>query len=194
VAEDNVVSVGSPDNERQIKHVARGEDPTDAATWGQVQEVAQGAYNNAVNLSNSINNLDSRLNKVGAGAAALAALHPIDTDDKFTMGLGYGNYRSANAMAMGMFYRPTEKIMISVGGAFGNGENMVNAGISFALDKGKGFGTSKAVMAKNIKALSAENAAIKEENVGMKKQLDAQGQEIAALKAALARLEAKIGK
>ena len=194
VAEDNVVSVGSPDNERQIKHVARGEDPTDAATWGQVQEVAQGAYNNAVNLSNSINNLDSRLNKVGAGAAALAALHPIDTDDKFTMGLGYGNYRSANAMAMGMFYRPTEKIMISVGGAFGNGENMVNAGISFALDKGKGFGTSKAVMAKNIKALSAENAAIKEENAGMKKQLDAQGQEIAALKAALARLEAKIGK
>ena len=110
------------------------------------------------------------------------------------MGLGYGNYRSAHAMAMGMFYRPTEKIMISVGGAFGNGENMVNAGISFALDKGKGFGTSKAVMAKNIKALSAENAAIKEENAGMKKQLDAQGQEIAALKAALARLEAKIGK
>ena len=193
-AEKDAVSVGSKDGERQIKHVKDGTDPTDAATVGQVQEVAQGAYNNAVNLSNSINNLDSRLNKVGAGAAALAALHPIDTDDKFTMGLGYGNYRSANAMAMGMFYRPTEKIMISVGGAFGNGENMVNAGISFALDKGKGFGTSKAVMAKNIKALSAENAAIKEENAGMKKQLDAQGQEIAALKAALARLEAKIGK
>ena len=194
VGVDDAVSVGSDEKQRQIKHVARGEDPTDAATVGQVQEVAQGAYNNAVNLNNSINNLDSRLNKVGAGAAALAALHPIDTDDKFTMGLGYGNYRSANAMAMGMFYRPTEKIMISVGGAFGNGENMVNAGISFALDKGKGFGTSKAVMAKNIKALSAENAAIKEENAGMKKQLDAQGQEIAALKAALARLEAKIGK
>jgi autotransporter adhesin len=193
-AEKDAVSVGSKDGERQIKHVKAGTDPTDAATVGQVQEVAQGAYNNAVYLSNSINKLDNRVNKVGAGAAALAALHPIDTDDKFTMGLGYGNYRSAHAMAMGMFYRPTEKIMISVGGAFGNGENMVNAGISFALDKCKGFGTSKAVMAKNIKALSAENAAIKEENVGMKKQLDAQGQEIAALKAALARLEAKIGK
>ena len=156
--------------------------------------MAQGAYNNAVNLSNSINNVDSRLNKVGAGAAALAALHPLDTDDKFTMGLGYGNYRSANAMAMGMFYRPTDKIMISVGGAFGNGENMVNAGISFALDKNKGFSTSKAAMAKNIKALSAENAAIKVENADMKKRLDEQGNEIAALKAALARLEAKIGK
>ena len=193
-AETDAVSVGSKDGERQIKHVKAGTDPTDAATVGQVQEVAQGAYNNAVYLSNSINKLDNRVNKVGAGAAALAALHPIDTDDKFTMGMGYGNYRSAHAMAMGMFYRPTEKIMISVGGAFGNGENMVNAGISFALDKGKGFGTSKAVMAKNIKALSAENAAIKEENAGMKKQLDAQGQEIAALKEALARLEAKIGK
>ena len=194
VGVDNAVSVGAPGKERQIKNVAPGTEATDAATVGQVQEVAQGAYNNAVYLSNSINKLDNRINKVGAGAAALAALHPIDTDDKFTMGMGYGNYRSAHAMAMGMFYRPTEKIMISVGGAFGNGENMVNAGISFALDKGKGFGTSKAVMAKNIKALSAENAAIKEENAGMKKQLDAQGQEIAALKEALARLEAKIGK
>ena len=156
-AEKDAVSVGSKDGERQIKHVKAGTDPTDAATVGQVQEVAQGAYNNAVYLSNSINKLDNRVNKVGAGAAALAALHPIDTDDKFTMGMGYGNYRSAHAMAMGMFYRPTEKIMISVGGAFGNGENMVNAG-------------------------------------SMKKQLDAQGQEIAALKEALARLEAKIGK
>ena len=189
VGVDNAVSVGAPGNERQIKNVAPGTEATDVATMERgprcVHQVAS---------ENNINKVDSRLNKVGAGAAALAALHPIDTDDKFTMGLGYGNYRSAHAMAMGMFYRPTEKIMISVGGAFGNGENMVNAGISFALDKGKGFGTSKAVMAKNIKALSAENAAIKEENAGMKKQLDAQGQEIAALKAALARLEAKIGK
>ena len=200
-AEAGAVSVGSKDGERQIKHVAPGEDDTDAATVGQVREVNQAAYNNAVNLSNSINKLDSRISKVGAGAAALAALHPIDTDDKFTMGLGYGNYRSANAMAMGMFYRPTEKMMISVGGAFGNGENMVNAGISIALDKNKGFGTSKAVMAKNIKALSAENAAIKEENADMRKQLNAQDAklttqeaEIQALKAALARLEAKIGK
>ena len=158
VGVDNAVSVGAPGKERQIKNVAPGTEATDVATMGQVYTVAQ-----------NINKVDNRLNKVGAGAAALAALHPIDTDDKFTMGLGYGNYRSAHAMAMGMFYRPTEKIMISVGGAFGNGENMVNAGISFALDKGKGFGTSKAVMAKNIKALSAENAAIKEENASRKK-------------------------
>jgi hypothetical protein len=200
-SEDNVISVGAEGNERRITHVAPGETATDAATVGQVQDIAQGAYNNAVYLNNSINKVDNRLNKVGAGAAALAALHPLDTDDKFTMGLGYGNYRSANAMAMGMFYRPTDKMMISVGGAFGNGENMINAGISFALDKNKGFNTSKALMARDIKALSAENAAIKEENADMKKQLNAQDAklttqeaEIQALKAALARLEAKIGK
>ena len=186
-AETNAVSVGSDTKQRQIKHVARGEDDTDAATVGQVREVKQAAYNNAVNLSNSINNLDSRINKVGAGAAALAALHPIDTDDKFSMGLGYGNYHSANAMAMGMFYRPTEKIMISVGGAVGNGENMINAGISFALDKGKNFGTSKALMARKIAAqddiIAAQGA-----------ELEAQKAEIQSLKEALARLEAKIGK
>lgn len=162
-----------------------------------MQAVNQTAYNNAVNLSNSINKLDSRVNKVGAGAAALAALHPIDMDSKFGMGLGYGNYRSANAMAMGLFYRPTDNVMFSIGGSMGNGENMVNAGITIALDKG--FNTSKAVMAKNIKALSAENAAIREENADMRKQLDEQGAklttqeaEIQALKAALARLEAKM--
>jgi len=100
---------------------------------------------------------------------------------------------------MGLFYRPADNVMFSIGGTMGNGENMVNAGITIALDKG--FNTSKAVMAKNIKALSAENAAIKVENADMKKQLDEQGAkltsqeaEIQALKAALARLEAKIGK
>ena len=193
-SEDNVVSVGAAGNERRITHVAPGTDANDAATVGQVQDVAQGAYNNAVNLSNSINKVDSRLNKVGAGAAALAALHPIDTDDKFTMGLGYGHYHSANAMAMGMFYRPTEKVMLSVGGAFGNGENMINAGISFALDKGKGFGTSKAAMARKIAAQDEIIAAQGEALEAQKKENAQQRDEIEALKEALARLEAKIGK
>jgi hypothetical protein len=188
VGVDNAVSVGAPGNERQIKNVAPGTEATDVATMGQVYSVAQ-----------NVNKVDSRLNKVGAGAAALAALHPIDMDSKFGMGIGYGNYRSANAMSLGLFYRPMDNVMFSIGGTMGNGENMVNAGITIALDKG--FNTSKAVMAKNIKALSAENAAIKVENADMKKQLDEQGAklttqeaEIQALKAALARLEAKIGK
>ena len=187
VGVDNAVSVGAPKNERQIKHVAPGVDATDAATVGQMDALAS--------------RLDNKVNKVGAGAAALAALHPIDTDDKFSMGLGYGNYRDAHAAAIGMFYRPTDKIMISMGGTMGSGENLLNAGISFALDKGKGFGTSKAMMARQLKTqgealeeqrkanaeqeakirtLQEENAAIKEQN--------------AKLAARLAAIEAKLGK
>ena len=187
VGVDNAVSVGAPEKERQIKHVAPGIDATDAVTVGQMDALAS--------------RLDNKVNKVGAGAAALAALHPIDTDDKFSMGLGYGNYRDAHAAAIGMFYRPTDKIMISMGGTMGSGENLLNAGISFALDKGKGFGTSKAMMARQLKTqgealeeqrkanaeqeakirtLQEENAAIKEQN--------------AKLAARLAAIEAKLGK
>ena len=135
---------------------------------------------------------------LSAGAAALAALHPIDMDNKFGMGLGYGNYRNASAMSMGLFYRPQDNLMFSVGGSMGNGENMVNAGVTIALDKG--VSTSKAVMARNIRTLSEENAAIREENTAMKAQLDNQEEklnsqeaEIRELKKALANLAAKVG-
>ena len=186
--EDGAVSVGSAGNERQIKHVADGTDDTDAVNKRQLDAaIDQAVGANMVNMSNSINKLDSRINKVGAGAAALAALHPIDTDDKFTMGIGYGNYRSAHSAAIGMFYRPTEKIMLSVGGAMGNGENMINAGISFALDKGKGFGTSKAAMARKIAAQGEEIQSLKAENAEIKEQN-------AKLAERLAAIEAKLGK
>ena len=186
-AEANAVSVGSEGGERQIKHVAAGTDDTDAVNVAQLKAVDQNAVNNDIMLNNRISSMDTKINKVGSGAAALAALHPIDTDDKFTMGLGYGNYRSAHAGAVGMFYRPTDKVMLSVGGTMGNGENMINAGISFALDKGKGFGTSKAAMAKKINALAEENAAIREENASIKEQN-------AKLEARLAAIEAKLDK
>ena len=185
---DGAVSVGAKGKERQIKHVADGTDDTDAVNKRQLDAaIDQAVGANMVNMSNSINKLDSRINKVGAGAAALAALHPIDTDDKFTMGLGYGNYRSAHSAAIGMFYRPTEKIMLSVGGAMGNGENMINAGISFALDKGKGFGTSKAAMARKIAAQGEEIQSLKAENAEIKEQN-------AKLAERLAAIEAKLGK
>jgi hypothetical protein len=122
-------------------------------------------------VNHRIDNLDSKTNKVGAGAAALAALHPMDTDGKFGLALGYGNYRSANAMAMGLFYRPTDRVMFSIGGSMGNGENLMNVGVSFALDKG--VTTSKAAMARTIKA---------------------QAEKIQSLEARLAALEAKLGK
>lgn len=99
--------------------------------------------------------LNSRLNKVGAGAAALAALHPLDfdPDDKLSFSAGVGNYAGENAAALGMFYRPNEKVMLSMGGTMGNGENMVNMGITFALDKPNNVSNSRVAMAKEIVAM-----------------------------------------
>mgnify|MGYP002740333598 CR=1 FL=1 len=111
-------------------------------------------------LDYRVDNLGSRVDKVGAGAAALAALHPMDfdPDDKLTFAAGYGNYKGKNAAAVGAFYRPDEKVMLSVGGTFGNGENMVNAGISFSLDRTARVSNSHTAMAKEIVDLRANVA------------------------------------
>ena len=140
---------------------------TDAVNGGQLYETNQAIANNATNissLSHSISNLDNRVNKVGAGAAALAALHPLDFDPdaKWDFAAGYGNYRGANAAAVGAYYRPNEDTMFSVGGTFGNGENMVNAGVSFKLGSGSSHvSTSRVAMAKEIKELRGELEAMK---------------------------------
>ena len=111
-------------------------------------------------LDYRVDNLGSRVDKVGAGAAALAALRPMDfdPDDKLTFAAGYGNYKGKNAAAVGAFYRPDEKVMLSVGGTFGNGENMVNAGISFSLDRTARVSNSRTAMAKEIVDLRANVA------------------------------------
>ena len=111
-------------------------------------------------LDYRVDNLGSRVDKVGAGAAALAALHPMDfdPDDKLTFAAGYGNYKGKNAAAVGAFYRPDEKVMLSVGGTFGNGENMVNAGIFFSLDRTARVSNSRTAMAKEIVDLRANVA------------------------------------
>lgn len=111
-------------------------------------------------LDHRFDSLGSRVDKVGAGAAALAALHPMDfdPDDKLTFAAGYGNYKGKNAAAVGAFYRPDEKVMFSIGGTFGNGENMVNAGISFSLDRTARVSNSRTAMAKEIVDLRANVA------------------------------------
>lgn len=148
-----------------------------------------GAINNVndkVNLiGGKLNRLDSKINKVGAGAAALAALHPMDfdPDNKLTFSAGIGNYHGENAAAIGAFYRPNEQIMFSVAGNMGNGENMVNAGITFALDRPSQATTSKAVMAKKLAAqeqeIASQKAEIAEQNARIAK-LEAMLKELAA--------------
>ena len=104
------------------------------------------------NVTQKVGELGTRVNRVGAGAAALAALHPLDfdPDDKWDVAAGYGNYKDAHAVSVGAFYRPNEDTMFSVGGSFGGGENMVNAGVSVKLGQGNHVSTSKVAMAKEI--------------------------------------------
>ena len=117
---------------------------------------------NITNLGNTINNLngklgtlDNRISKVGAGAAALAALHPLDFDphDKWDIAAGFGNYRNASAAAVGLFYRPNERTMMSLGWTMGEDRNMINAGISVKLGRGDVYTRySKVEMANRIEA------------------------------------------
>jgi hypothetical protein len=125
-------------------------------------------------LGKQVGNLDTRINRVGAGAAALAGLYPLDydPDNKFDFAAGYGNYKGANALAIGAFYRPDENKMISIGGSFGGGENMVSAGVSVKLGQGTGISTSKVAMAKEIKNLKIENERMQEENREMKQEIE----------------------
>lgn len=152
-------------NGNKVTHVADGKvekGSKDAVNGGQLYNTNQMVINNANNISslgNALGKLDHRVNKVGAGAAALAALHPLDFDpeDKWDFAAGYGNYSGASAVALGAYYRPNEDTMFSVGGSFGNGENMVNAGVSLKLGQSNHAPTSKeAAMEKKISALSQE--------------------------------------
>ena len=109
------------------------------------------------NVTNKVGELGTRVNRVGAGAAALAALHPLDfdPDDKWDVAAGYGNYKDAHAVAVGAFYRPNEDTMFSVGGSFGGGENMVNAGVSVKLGQGNHVSTSRVALAREVEDLKA---------------------------------------
>jgi len=168
----NLNSDGSVDNSKitlggsqgtTITNVAAGKlssDSTDAVNGSQLYATNQAVTNNSQNISilgNSISNLDTRVDKVGAGAAALAALHPLDfdPDDKWDFAAGYGNYSGASAAAIGAYYRPNEDTMFSIGGSIGNGENMINAGVSFKLGQGNHISTSRVAMAKELKDMRA---------------------------------------
>ena len=133
---------------KTITHVGPGREADDAVNVGQINAFA-GA------VADNMNQLDRRINRAGAGASALAALHPLDfdPDDKWNIAVGYGNYKNANATALGLFVKPNENTLFSVGGAFGGGENMVNAGVSIRLGQGSGLPSGKAAMASEIRTL-----------------------------------------
>lgn len=154
---------------QQIHDVADGQSDGDAVNVSQLKK-SVGA------LGGAIDKVDRRVDRVGAGAAALAALHPqdFDPDDKWDFAVGYGNYRGANAAAVGAFYRPNEDTTFSVGGTVGGGENMVNAGVSFKFGQGNHVSNSRVAMAKEIKDLRKEVESLRSAlvDVAAGKQLD----------------------
>ena len=151
-------SDGSTENRVITGVQTDSEDMSSAANVGYVnQSVGQLASD----FNRGLSELDNQMKKGVAGAAALAALNPLDYDpeNKLNFAAGVGSYKGENATALGMFYRPNENVMFSLGGAFGNGENMWNAGITFNLDK-PSTSTSKAAMARAIKTMAADNDAL----------------------------------
>lgn len=151
----SITKTGIDGGNQKVTNVAAGDISStskDAVNGSQLFETNQ-----------RVAKLGNRINKVGAGAAALAALHPLDfdPDDKWDFAAGYGNYNGENAAAIGAYYRPNEDTMFSVGGSFGNGENMVNAGVSLKLGQGNHVSTSKVAMAKEIKDLRKELEGLK---------------------------------
>lgn len=174
---------------QQIHDVAPGTSDTDAVNVSQLKGLVSG-------VDGAVNRLNNRLNRVGAGAAALAALHPLDfnPEEKWNFAAGFGHYVNANAGAIGAFYQPNEDTLFSLAGSWGGGENMVNAGVSIRLGHGNSIMGSRTVMAREIMALKqqveAQNLKLKE-NEDLKARLAKQDQEIAELKAMVLKLAAK---
>ena len=188
----SVTKGGIDAGSKKITHVAAGEisaTSTDAVNGSQLQAVKNDVQNNTQNIYNmgkKVGELGTRINKVGAGAAALAALHPLDFDphDKWDIAAGFGNYRNASAAAVGLFYRPNERTMMSLGWTMGDDRNMINAGISVKLGCGDVYTRySKVEMANQIKDLKEKNDKMQAENKEMRSELDELKAQVAALAA-----------
>lgn len=172
---------------QQIHDVAAGTKPTDAVNVSQLGGVVNG-------VNNAITRLDSRVDRVGAGASALAALHPLefDPEDKLNFAAGFGHYRSANAAAIGAFYQPTESVRFNVGGSFGGGENMVNAGVTFSLDpQRRDRFQSRIVLMRTVQQLRSDNDALRQDNQKVHAQLDAMNDRLNQLTALVEQLSAR---
>ena len=174
----SAVSVGDVANDvtRQITSVAAGTNDTDVVNVAQLKRVQDQIANSTTNISQNtadiknikgdISKLDKRVNKAVAGSAALAALHPLDFDPdaKWDFAAGYGHYHNGNAAALGAFYRPNEDVQLSVGSTVGNGETVVNAGLSVKVGAHSNVSRSRVAIGKEVlelkKTVALQNAQI----------------------------------
>lgn len=164
------VSVGDSDKERTITNVAAGRisnASTDAINGSQLHSVIQEMNSAASDTLTKANDYtDNQVNKVGAASAALAALHPLDfdPDHKLDVMAGYGHFHGSNSVALGAAYRPNEDLMFTVGSTVGNGDTVVNAGISYKVGAKSGVSRSKVSVAKDVADMKREMEAIKAQN------------------------------
>ena len=185
---------GGTYNGVKLEQNSEGEAIINDVNINQMSEQVASNYDAIAGLKQRLGQMNGKLNKVGAGAAALAALHPLeyDPDDKLTFSAGVGNYAGENAAALGAFYRPDEKLMFSLGGTMGNGENMVNLGVSIGLDGAKGSPKlSRKELIQIVGTMHEESKVIKAENEAIKAENEALEERIAKLEAIVAKLAEK---
>lgn len=173
---------------KAIHNIGEATEATDAINKGTFDTTINNIGSGMNQLGNQINKLDNRVDRVGAGAAALAALHPLDFDptSRWEFSAGIGNYRGANAVAVGAFYRPNYNTMVSIGSSYGGGENMVNAGVTWRFGEGgTGNYQSKGAMAQEINNLRSvvdeQNSKLASQNDKIEAQnskIEAQSQQI----------------
>ena len=193
--QNNNVSMGG----NVIHNVGDGVEATDAINKGQFDRTVNAIGTGMNQMSNRISKLDTRVDRVGAGAAALAALHPLEynADEKWEISAGVGNYRGANAVAVGAFYRPNGNTLVSLGTSYGGGENMVNAGVTWRVGEGEtGNYSSKQAMAQEISSLksvvSDQSSQLQVQNSKIEaqsQQLEEQNKKIEQLMQAIAELK-----
>ena len=200
----SVTTKGIDAGGKTIANVADGKADTDAVNVRQLNAIASQGNQNIAILGGKVSELDGRVNRVGAGAAALAALHPLDfdPDDKWDFAAGYGNYKGAHASAIGAFYRPNESKMFSVGGSFGGGENMLNIGFSMKVGRGNEYmKLTRSEMAQQLDAQAKKLDEQAQKLDAQTQKLDAQDEQIRDMQAEmkaitqkLATLQAQSGK
>ena len=180
----NVIDVSNKHGEgRVIKGVMT--DPTDAssaANVGYVNAVGEGILEQ---VGGELHKMNGRVNRVGANAAAMASLEPVfnDGDERWTLSASLGNFRDETAAAVGLFYRPSDKVLVNVRGTVGSSENMVGGGVSVALDKGENLGLSKAQLTREVRVMRAEREQDKAQIAQQNMKLMEQDQKIARLEA-----------
>ena len=178
---------------QQIHDVARGVDNTDAVNVAQLKEVESKITNiNSDVINQSRAYTDAQVAKVGAGAAALAGLHPLEynPNDKWSFGVGVGNYKNAKATALGAFYQPNDHTMFNIATTLGDSRNMVSLGANVKVGyQDPSLKTSRFEMAQQIKDLQADNVSLRADNASLRADNEELRAEVKEIKVALQQLQ-----